>query len=78
MTNLPVSSVEWRNETSTLSNISADNLTVLEYSIDPVKDELQGQKLTCVAVAGGTEYTKGQIVQVQGILQYEVCVRVIN
>ena len=78
MTNLPVSSIEWRNETSTLSNISADNLTVLEYSIDPVKDELQGQKLTCVVVAGDTEYTKCQIVEVQGILQYEVCVKVIN
>ena len=74
MTNLPVSSIEWRNETSTLSNISADSVTLLEYSIDPVKDELQGQKLTCVAVAGG----KGQIVEVQGILQHEVCVRVIN
>ena len=68
MTNIPVSSIEWRNETSTLASISAANLTVLEYTIDPVKDDLEGHSLTCVAVvAGDSEYTEMEVVDVQGI-----------
>ena len=58
MTNIPVSSIELRNETSTLKSISGDSVTVLEYSIDLVKDNLQGQRLTCVAVGDDTVYTE--------------------
>ena len=75
MTNIPVSSIEWKNGTSTLANISAANLTVLEYTIDPVKDDLQGQELTCLAVADdGTVYTESQTVNVEGISGVTLCV----
>ena len=76
MTNIPVSSIEWKNEISTLASISVANLTVLEYTIDPVKDDLQGEKLTCVAVAGTTVYNESRTVDVQGTyyVWYEVCV----
>ena len=67
MTNIPVFSIEWKNETSTLASISAANLTVLEYTIDPVKDDLQGHNLTCVAVAGDSEYTEMEVVDVEGM-----------
>ena len=67
MCNVPVSSIEWRNETSKLVEISAANLTVLEYTIDPVKDDLHGHNLTCVAVAGTTVYTETEVVDVEGI-----------
>ena len=67
MTNVPVFSIEWKNETSTLASISAANLTVLEYTIDPVKDDLQGHYLTCVAVAGDSEYTEMEVVDVEGM-----------
>ena len=75
MTNIPVPSIEWRNETSTLAHISGDSLTVLEVTIDPVKDDLQGQRLTCVAVAGDyTMYTESDRVDVQGISGVTLCV----
>ena len=67
MTNIPVSSIKLKNETSTLASISAANLTVLEYTIDPVMDDLQGHNLTCIAMAGDSEYTQMEVVDVQGI-----------
>ena len=67
MTNIPVSSFEWNNETSTLANITGANLTVLEYTIDQVKDDLQGHRLTCVAVAGTTVYSEREVVAVRGM-----------
>ena len=74
-TNIPVPSIEWRNETSTLAHISGDSLTVLEVTIDPVKDDLQGQELSCVAVAGDyTMYTESERVDVQGISGVTLCV----
>ena len=73
MTNSPVNSIEWRNETSTLKTSTAANVTVLEYTIDPVKDNLQGHNLACVAVAVSTVYTESQIVAVRGMCGNEVC-----
>ena len=73
MTNIPVNSIEWENETSMLDKISAADVTLLEYTIDPVKDDLQGQRLTCVAVAGDSGdsgdsvYTETEVVDVQGM-----------
>ena len=67
MTNIPVNSIEWRNETSTLKTSTAANVTVLEYTIDPVKDDLQGHNLTCIAVAGDSEYTEMEVVAVRGM-----------
>ena len=73
MINIAVSSIEWKNETSTLASISAANLTVLEYTIDPVKDDLQGQELTCVAVAGDSEYTETEVVDLRGMSGMRYC-----
>ena len=42
-------------------------MTLLEYTIDPVKDDLQGQRLTCVAVAGTTVYSETEVVAVRGM-----------
>ena len=67
MINIPVNSIEWRNETSTLKTSTAANVTVLEYTIDPVKDDLDGHYLTCVAVAGDSEYTEMEVVDVEGM-----------
>ena len=46
---------------------TAVNLTVLEYTIPLVTDDLQGQQFTCIAVAGATTYNETIEVQVQGI-----------
>ena len=43
------------------------NLTVLEYTIPLVTDDLQGQQFTCIAVAGDATYTETVDIQVQGI-----------
>ena len=50
--NVRVSSIEWRNESSVLASSSSDNLTLLEYTIPLVTDDLHGQQYTCIAVAG--------------------------
>ena len=73
MTNIPVNSIEWRNETSTLKTSTAANVTVLEYTIDPVKDDLDGHNLTCVAVTGTTVYNETEVVAVRGMCGNEVC-----
>ena len=67
MTNIAVSSIEWRNETYTLKTSTGANVTVLEYTIDPVKDDLEGHNLTCVAVTGTTVYTETEVVDVEGM-----------
>ena len=65
MTNVPVSSIEWRCQSSTVLASIADQ-TVLNYIIPPVRDDLQGQQLTCRAVAGTTVYTETVTLQVTG------------
>ena len=51
-TNVVVSSIEWRSESSVLASSSSDNLTLLEYTFPLVTDDLHGQQYTCIAVAG--------------------------
>ena len=51
-TNVRVSSIQWRNESSVLNSSSSDNLTLLEYAFPLVTDDLHGQQYTCIAVAG--------------------------
>ena len=53
MTNIhePVSSIEWRDQSSTVL-ASATDQTVVEYTIPLVRDDFQGLQLTCRAVAG--------------------------
>ena len=60
-------SIEWRDQSSELNMSSAMNLTVLEYTIPLVKDDLQGQQFTCIAVAGDAMYTETIEIQVTGI-----------
>ena len=68
MTNVAVDSIaiEWGNQSSVLNMSSADNLTVLDYTIPLVRDDLQGEYLTCTAVAGETTYTETVEIQVTG------------
>ena len=61
MTDLPVSSIEWRNQSSQLSVTTSDDtphLTVLEYTIPLVTLDLQEQTFTCVVMAGDATYMK--------------------
>ena len=66
MTNIPVTSIEWKDQLSQLIMNTAMNLTVLEYTIPLVTDDLQGQQYSCIAVAGPTIYTQILDIQVQG------------
>ena len=67
MTNIPVNSIEWRDESSQLIMSNAGNLMELQYTIDLVTDDLHGQQFTCIAVADTTTYNEIVIIQVQGI-----------
>ena len=62
-TNIEVSSIEWRDETSAVLS-SATDQTVVEYTIPLVRDDLQGLQYTCRAVAGTTTYTETVEIQV--------------
>ena len=65
MTNIPVTSIEWRDQSSDILASTTDNM-VLEYTISLVTDGLEGQQFTCVAVAGATTYTETVEIQVEG------------
>ena len=69
MTDLPVSYIEWRNQSSQLSVTTSDtpDLTVLEYTIALVTLDLQEQNFTCVVMAGDATYMKTVYIEVQGI-----------
>ena len=68
MTNVAVDSIELRNQSSSLSFINnVNNLTELQYTIDLVMDDLQGQEFTCIAMAGDTKYNETVVIEVQGI-----------
>ena len=66
MTNIPVDSIEWRDQSSSVLN-NIGNLTMLEYTIPLVTADLHGQQFTCIAMAGDVTYT--ETVQVTGIIQ---------
>ena len=74
MTNIAVSTIEWRDQSSTVLESAADQ-TVLNYTIDPVSDDLYGVQYTCRAVAGGTEYTQTVEIQVMSELCHSVITR---
>ena len=68
MTNIAVDTIELLNQSSSLLFISnVTNLTELQYTIDLVMDDLQGEQFTCIAVAGDTKYNETVIIEVQGI-----------
>lgn len=66
MTDIPVTSIEWWNQSSQLIMTDNDNLTLLEYTINPVTDDLQEKQFICLVEAGDTIYTEMTVVQVQG------------
>ena len=68
MTNVVVDTIEWRDQSSSLLIIdNVINLTELQYTINLVRDDLQGQEFTCIAVAGDTKYNETVVIEVQGI-----------
>ena len=67
--NIHVSSIEWRDQTSAVlsSTISGGAHSMLDYTIDPVSDDLQGQEYSCNAeAADGTVYTETERIEVVG------------
>ena len=64
-TNIAVSTIEWRNQSSDMLTSITDSM-VLEYIIPLVTDDLHGQQFTCVAVAGATTYTEMVKIEVVG------------
>ena len=68
-TNIEVSSIEWRDQTSAVlsSTMSGGAHSMLDYTIDPVSDDLQGQEYSCNAeVADGTVYNETVRIEVVG------------
>ena len=71
MTNVAVDTIELRNQSSSLLTMSnAADLMELQYTINLVRDDLQGQEFTCIAVSGDTKYDETVVIEVQGILNY--------
>ena len=69
MTDLPVTSIKWRNHTSQLSANTSDaaDVTVLSYTIPPVSERMRGQTLTCVVITSDqTYYSRAIEVQIKG------------
>ena len=64
-TNIQVSSIEWRDQSSAVLS-SATDQTEVEYTIPLVRDDLQGLQYTCRAVAATTIYTETVQIQVVG------------
>ena len=61
-TNIEVSFIEWRDETSAVLSSATDQ--TVEYTIPLVRDDLQGLQYTCRAVSGTTVYTETVEIQV--------------
>ena len=67
MTNIAVDSIELRNQSSSLLIINnVTNLTMLQYTIALVMDDLKGEQFTCIAVSGATKYNESFTLKVQG------------
>ena len=67
MTNEPVSFIEWRNQSDELNMIKAENVTVLNYTIELVTDDMQGQMYTCRAVVRNITDTETVTLRVEGV-----------
>ena len=68
-TNIEVSSIEWRDQTSVVlsSTMSGGAHSMLDYTIDLVSDDLQGQEYSCNAEsADGTMYNETVRIEVVG------------
>ena len=68
-TNIEVSSIEWRDQSTAVlsSTISGGTHSMLDYTIDLVSDDLQEQEYSCTAEApDGTEYIETVQIEVVG------------
>ena len=65
-TNEPVSSIEWINESNRLKITTTTNVTVLNYTISPVTDDMQGQMYVCKAVSINVTDTDSVELSVEG------------
>ena len=64
--NEPVSFIQWRNMSHSLSRTTTENVTVLNYTIPLVKDDMQGQIYTCVAHSGNITDTQTTEILAEG------------
>ena len=68
-TNIEVSSIEWRDQSTAVlsSTISGGTHLMLDYTIDLASDDLQGQEYSCIAeAADGTMHTETVRIEVVG------------
>ena len=65
MTDIPADTIEWRDQSSSVLNMSIGMNTVV-YTIPLVTDELHGQQVTCIAVAGNKMYIERVDIRVSG------------
>ena len=68
ITNKPVSFIQWRNMFQNTSNTATENVTVLNYTIPLVKDDMQGQIYTCIALSGNINNSQNATILTKGML----------
>ena len=66
ITNEHASVIVWKSQSSQL-NIDV-NVTVLNYTIPLVSDDLHGETFTCTAVVSNTNDTESVMLSVEGII----------
>ena len=66
ITNEPVSFIQWRNMSHNLTSITEERVTVLNYTIPLVKDDMQGQIYICVALSGNITDTQTATILANG------------
>ena len=66
ITNEPVFYIQWRNISHNLSSTTEENVTVLNYIIPLVEDDMQGQIYTCVVHLGNIAGTHTATVLAKG------------
>ena len=67
ITNEPVSFIQWRSMSHNLSSTPEGRVTVLNYTISLVKDDMQGQIYTCIAISGNITDSQNATILAKGI-----------
>ena len=75
ITNEPVSFIQWRNISHNLSSTTEERVTVLNYTIPLVKDDMQGQIYTCVALSGIISDTQDATISPKGKYIIDIIIR---
>ena len=71
ITNEPVSFIQWRN--MNLSSTTEGRVTLLNYTIPLVKDDMQGQIYTCIALSGNITDSRTATILAEGVYFLLVC-----